>query len=387
MVDLVDCLKDFKGGCFMKAQEAVQSSPEPTDTMTAWLSGTGVALSMNGAEQAAQLPGLAVGYTHLSSAMNSLTRAISDTALCNGAIDGCDASAQSSILDQLNGAGADIVSSVSQTVSKIPAMLGLKAEAEAAQNVDESIQSLTKLMKNGDSGAMAAADGVSESLVSASNLPLLRGSLGYASGTALNGSAQNTSASQSSLDLCCFGASQLGITALADTDGNYGMLVPLHVGGTNYSTLSLTETDPTTSTALATSTVDLSALTPAAIYTVPTLTPPTGAPGAGTYTETCTVVTSPFTCTDEYGSTTIPSTSTTESTSFDVLPGISLPQLSTQLCSEAGPALTAAGCQSSSCSVTASTSDSATVNLSCTVPALVPGCTNVTVTEVCVLSR
>jgi hypothetical protein len=56
------------------------------------------------------------------------------------------------------------------------------------------------------------------------------------------------------------------------------------------------------------------------------------------------------------------------------------------VCDQVRPALISAGCSSSSCSVTASTSTYASFFLSCTIPPT-EGCTTPTATEVCSFTK
>ncbi len=77
---LLTCLGSNTSACFMQAQEAVKSSPNPTDTSTAWLTGMKATLNLGGAGQDAALPGLALGFVHLSAGLDSLTHAVSDAA-------------------------------------------------------------------------------------------------------------------------------------------------------------------------------------------------------------------------------------------------------------------------------------------------------------------
>lgn len=71
-------------------------------------------------------------------------------------------------------------------------------------------------------------------------------------------SATNLGMTQSSLDLCCFGANQLGIIGLTDDTGKYAIPVPFSVAQTDYSNLSVTASDPINGTTIGSATVDLS---------------------------------------------------------------------------------------------------------------------------------
>jgi hypothetical protein len=390
---LLTCLGSNSSACFMQAQEAVQSSPNPTDTSTAWLTGMKATLNLGGAGQDAALPGLALGFVHLSAGLDSLTHAVSDAANCLGSLDGCDAGAQGAIQSELNSAGSGIVSSVTQTISQVPTLLGLEVEQQTVKLADQGIASLLIIGQDGSSGQIAAADATGVSLVSSSTLSQLSGNLGYVTGIAENPTNQSTSSPQNSLDLCCFGASGLDMIALADPNGNYDLLVPIGVAGTNYSDLSLSEDDTATSATLATETVDLSDLSPTATVAMLTLDPPTTPPSPttppapGTYAGSCSAQASAITCCTDGVCSTVPAPpATTEPFDFTLASGTSLSQFTSAECTTADAALSAAGCASSSCNFSASTSTSATFSLSCSVPA-VAGCTTETVTETCTAAQ
>ena len=388
---LLTCLASNESACFMQAQEAVQSSSNPTDTSTAWLTGLKTTLSVGGADQEAALPGLAQGLVQVSTAMDSLTHAISDTATCIASLDGCDSSAQQTIESELNGAGAGIVSSISQTVSQVPAMLGLELEAQQAGIANDGIQGYMKVMTDETSGELGTADTTDVTLVSSTNLPLLSGNLGYATGIADLASGQTSSTPQNSLDLCCFGTSGLGIVALADPDGYYDLLVPTGVADTIYSTLTLDE-DSSTGTLLDSETIDLSDISSTATVSLQTLNPsappsaPTAPPSAGSYAGTCAVSVSSITCTSGGISTTVPGTSSSSAFDYTVPSGTTLSQFDSAVCSQVDTAMSEAGCATESCNYSASTSTSFTFSLSCTLPS-VSGCTTATVSETCSASN
>jgi len=115
-------------------------------------------------------------------------------------------------------------------------------------------------------------------------------------------------------------------------------------------------------------------------------TPPGGTPGAGNYTQSCTVTGTPITCCAGGTCSTVPAPpSSTYTNSYTVASGTSLSQLTSNVCSQVTAALISAGCSSWSCNNTAATSNSASFSLSCSVSS--PGCTAFTVTETCTLSR
>ena len=382
MVGAIGCLASNESACFMEAQEAVQSSPNSTDTGNTALVGFEATLKAGGAEQAAALPGMALGFSHLSSTLDSLFHTISDSAVCNanGNPDGCDAEQQQGILSALNSSGAGIASSIVKIMAGIPAVLGLKVEGATAGIIDNAFESSTKII--GDGTDMAAADTTDVTLVSPTILPLLSGNMGYVTGVAENASTQNTSAPQSSIGLCCIGASALGITALADPDGYYDLLVPLNVPDTGYVDLSLTEENPATFAILATETVDLSSLSSTASVTATTLTTSTTTPDAGSYLGTCTGATTALTCCTGGVCDTSPAISRSGPFDFSLPSGTSISEFLSEFCSEEDIALTEGGWAAISCSYSVSTSDSITISFSSSPPPA-DGCTGDDLTETC----
>lgn len=187
------------------------------------------------------------------------------------------------------------------------------------------------------------------------------------------------STGQSGLDLCCF--NDLGITGIVDANGNYESFVPLGAANTDYQNLTVDGTDPLSGAILATETVDLSGLDSTTPITIPTLAPPTTAPGAGDYVGTCNLVVSAYTCCSDGVCETAPGT--TESAPFDpsIAPGTDLSQLLSEVCTAFDDSMIG-GCGSSSCSMTAGTSDSVAFSFSCA-PDPLDGCTGGNVTETC----
>jgi hypothetical protein len=93
--------------------------------------------------------------------------------------------------------------------------------------------------------------------------------IGFITGNAVITNSQGLAAAQSGLDLCCFGASGLGIVGVADPGGNYSLPVPLQVPGTDYTSLFAEVFDPVSGIMLTFETVDLSGLNTSAPVQVP----------------------------------------------------------------------------------------------------------------------
>jgi hypothetical protein len=82
---------------------------------------------------------------------------------------------------------------------------------------------------------------------------------------------QGIAAPQSSIELCCMGASDLGIQGIADPSGNYDLFVPLEVPSTSYNNLTLSAFDFISDITLSSETVDLSGLNTSQPVQVPTM--------------------------------------------------------------------------------------------------------------------
>jgi hypothetical protein len=79
-------------------------------------------------------------------------------------------------------------------------------------------------------------------------------------------------ASQTSLDLCCFGSAELGIAGIADPSGNYEVFAPAGVPGTNYSQLTMSALDLVSDTVLGSTAVNLGSATTAKAVSLNTIT-------------------------------------------------------------------------------------------------------------------
>lgn len=77
---------------------------------------------------------------------------------------------------------------------------------------------------------------------------------------------------QSGIDLCCYGARQLGIVSVSDPSGNFGLYVPVGIPLTSYSNQTLNLVDESSGSILTSETIDLSGLGNGSSLTVPRLT-------------------------------------------------------------------------------------------------------------------
>lgn len=106
--------------------------------------------------------------------------------------------------------------------------------------------------------------------------------IGSITGNVSISNSQGFAAAQTGLDLCCFGASALGITDLADPNGDYVVYVPLQATGTNYSSLTIGAFDPVGSLQLTSELVDLTGLTISTPVQVPAMQGTCNDPDAST---------------------------------------------------------------------------------------------------------
>src|SRR5260370_15249503 len=87
----------------------------------------------------------------------------------------------------------------------------------------------------------------------------------------INVPSQGLATPQTGLEFCCY-EGNLDIVGIGDADGGFVFFSPINVAGTNYSSMTLSATDPLTGSVLGSETVSLSGLSPTTPTTVPTLT-------------------------------------------------------------------------------------------------------------------
>jgi hypothetical protein len=97
-------------------------------------------------------------------------------------------------------------------------------------------------------------------------------SFGKINGTANIQHDQGIASPQTSIELCCLGAADIGILGVADPSGNYDMFVPLHVPNTDYANMSVSAFDFVSDTTISSEFVDLRGLDVNVPIQVPTLT-------------------------------------------------------------------------------------------------------------------
>jgi len=257
-----------------------------TDGSDAGLAAADATASLSGLDENQWVGGF-LSLAHINAALESMFHAVSAGAVCMGTTSCTDTSA---IQAELNGGARDFVSTYVQAIAATSAATRFAgALVNLADQTATAYDNMQKLYSNGSFKAASATD---DTLAGNAYL------LGSASGSITQPSA--SAAPQSYLSFCCFGSSAAGVAGLVDPNGNYSLLMPQGVAGTNYAAIGMNVVDIASGATLDTQTVDLSGLNsqtpvqiPAASYCsngatdYPTCTPPTCANGATDY-PTCT---------------------------------------------------------------------------------------------------
>jgi uncharacterized protein (TIGR03437 family) len=230
----------------------LRGKASPGDAGLAAADATVPLLNKSGATDVGGFVGILSGLGHVQSAVNDMLSDLSPIAECLG-MPGCD---PSTILAKMQGSTLGAVASIASTVSKVPAVLGLVSEAQAAGTISTSLSYSVQLAKLGSSGQIASADATDVAIAPSPALA----SLGTVTGVTNWPSNQGVTASQGSLSLCCIGAAGSIVTGLADQSGGYDFFVPIGVAGTNYADLRLSLVDPVSKAILGSETVDLRGL-------------------------------------------------------------------------------------------------------------------------------
>jgi Abnormal spindle-like microcephaly-assoc'd, ASPM-SPD-2-Hydin len=265
ITDALSMMQDHEGVPVLI--DYVQGNANSTDAQIAALDGVEPVLENSGWEKTAGLVGLASSFGHLAQAVDSINHDIGESAACL-ASPSCTTQQADELQAELQSHGVEFVSADISAISKVPAMAGLELEAQSASSVSQLFDSLAWITGLAGSGEVNSADQLDAKLA---KKPQLK-DLGVVSGVATISNSQGIAAAQTSLDLCCFGASALGIVGVADPGGNYDLYVPMNVPGTDYSNMTLDAVDPFSGIVLGTETVDLTGLSTSTPVQVPTVT-------------------------------------------------------------------------------------------------------------------
>lgn len=256
--------------------ENAETSPNPTDPGKGFWAGLSSLLLEPVSQRLSAGVGMVGGLLHVQEGVESLLQSIGLAADCNASTNCTDAQAQAIEATAQSGAMTAYVGEVvaiTHSSTFAGSILGtIEQEAESGQLASNSAEAASLYATVVNNGLTQNALQVTQNLVSQPTFSDVNGHLGIATGTAQITNSQGVAAAQSSLNLCCFGAAQLGITGLADPAGNYDLLVPIGVANTNYPGLSINVFDPFTSLTLASTIVDLSGISPTATVKVPTMT-------------------------------------------------------------------------------------------------------------------
>ncbi len=203
------------------------------------------AASLSGAADS-PLIGIPLAFTHLYATLDSTFHTIGAAAACIASV-GCGTQVAGEIQGQLANDESDMGSTVWSTIASLdPLTASGGVIVSAGSGLGTFLQNVQSLVS---SGKVAGADAVDNAV--------LNGSTGVSAG--LIDSALPSS-QPDSVQYCCFaGGSVVGVT---DAAGDYELWMPAGVGGTSYSNIQLSASDPATGVAIASDTesVNLTAL-------------------------------------------------------------------------------------------------------------------------------
>jgi hypothetical protein len=246
----------------LDASSAVASGVEPYLNSPTWTSSSGIL-------------GVISGLTQVNSAMAGLASNLDLAFQCAAST---STSCTQTAADNFQNSALNVVNNIIQTVASIPSIIGAGNAVTSA--ISSTVSFGTNLATtfanywvNGTTGSSFI-----DSALSAYNAITTAASSVMSGDGIVQGGSDITYSSpvvglgppMATMQLCCFGPSQLPITTTADANGNYSFDVPTGVAGTTYSGLTLTALDPTSGDVIGTIPVNLSGLTPMGSSTVPT---------------------------------------------------------------------------------------------------------------------
>lgn len=249
-----------------------QGTANSTDAQLGVLEGLETVFKGAGVDQLGAGVGAIGALGHFADSFSAMLGDLTPIADCLGSTT-CTQQQADAYAQQMQSNAEKAVSADISLIAKIPDLAGL--EAGLGSVLGEGLSSLLTIAAGAGAGELQSAEATDAAVA---NTPLFaqhfsaNQGLAQVTGTATISNTQGVAASQSSLDLCCFGAAQLGISGLADPSGDYSLFVPLAAPNTNYSNLTLSVGDPVTGTVLNSEVVDLTALAPGTPIQAPTLT-------------------------------------------------------------------------------------------------------------------
>jgi uncharacterized protein (TIGR03437 family) len=267
-------------GCAEGEAEDAVTSPNPTEASGAFGTGLFSTLLEPFSEKFAGVVGMVSGLLHFQEAVGSEFQSIIPAALCNGSTT-CTATQTQAIDNAVTSSGLNAVVGEVAAILHAPVVAGI---AEMGTFVSASLEAVAHIANLESSGAVQNALKITQDLVSPSVSSQLAGRFGSVTGSVTAPTSSGTTSGQTGLNLCCLGAAQSEITALADSGGNYNVLVPTGIPDTNYGGLTMSATNPLTGASLGSEVVDLTSLTANA----PVQVPPVGGGTQTTYPYTYT---------------------------------------------------------------------------------------------------
>jgi hypothetical protein len=208
--------------------------------------------------------GIGLGFAHMGAAISSLFHTASASAGCLGD-PSCTPSEFSAINSNLNSNAKDIIDAAFQSVLGTNLFSDLQSAFNALGFVSQSASAYTNIGNLSQSNAVATADQTDNSVDKLSG----QWSLGSIEGNVAVNSNKGIATAQPSLAVCCFGVNNSVTTALADTNGNYAVFLPIGASNTNYSSMNVSVVDIGSDTTLASEIVDLSGLNTTSPVQVP----------------------------------------------------------------------------------------------------------------------
>ena len=207
------------------------------------------AASLSGAADS-PLIGIPLAFTHLYATLDSTFHTIGAAASCIASV-GCGTQVAGEIQGQLANDESDMGSTVWSTIASLDPLTAPGGTiVSAGSGLGTFLQNVQSLVS---SGKVAGADAVDNAV--------LNGSTGFSAGLI---DSVLPSSQPDSVQYCCFANGS--VAGMADAAGGYELWMPAGVGGTNYSNIQLTASDPATGVAIASDTesVNLTALDQAA---------------------------------------------------------------------------------------------------------------------------
>ena len=260
------------GNATYQLTEDLRNSPTSSaSTGLALVDGLQMTAASQGAEQFTSYVGMVSGLAHFTEAVGTELDLILATPACL-ASPGCNSPAYAEeMASNLTNSGVNVAAAVAAAMSNIPGILDL--QNSAATVVDELLNSVVNVYNLAHNGTLQKITTAAVDAVSSSNFNTLMSGLGVVKSNVNITNNLGAAASLTGVQLqqcppsSC--TTSFNVTNVADTGGSYQLVIPLGISGASYGSMDIVAFDFTTSTGLATQTVDLTGLNPNATVQVP----------------------------------------------------------------------------------------------------------------------